>query len=72
MSLCDAQIGPMFTYVFETTHMPIPAQTKAIPNHVSLLMIFPSTYHSPKTVKRKASEFVIGTVRESSGHEQQR
>jgi hypothetical protein len=46
--------------------MPIPAQTIAMPNHVSLLMILPSTYQSPRTVKRKASEFVIGTVRESS------
>ena len=54
------------THVFDTTHMPIPAQTNAMPNHVSLLMILPSTYQSPKTVKRKASEFVIGTVSESS------
>lgn len=57
--------GP--AHVFDTTHMPMPVQTNAIPNHVSLVMILPSTYQSPRTVKRKASEFVIGTVSESSG-----
>ena len=61
------QISPC--HVFEMTHMPLPAQTNAMPTHVFVLMIFPSTYQSPKTVKRKASEFVIGTVRESSEEE---
>ena len=53
-------------HVFDTTHIPMPAHTNAMPNHVSLLMILPSTYQSPNTVKRKASEFVIGIVSDSS------
>lgn len=31
-----------------------------------LLITFPSTYHSPRTVKRKAMVFTIGTVKLSS------
>src|SRR2546421_6334355 len=50
----------------------MPAQTRPIPSHVSSVMSFPSTYHSPRTVKRKASEFVIGTVRDSSARPIQR
>jgi len=46
--------------------MKIPAQTRPMPSQVSRVMSFLSTHHSPKTVKRKASELVIGTVRESS------
>jgi hypothetical protein len=39
---------------------------------VSLLIILPSTYHSPRTVKRKARVLTMGTVRLSSGGENQR
>lgn len=34
--------------------------------YVPLLITFLSTHQSPKTVNKKASEFVIGTVSESS------
>jgi hypothetical protein len=34
--------------------------------HVPLDITFPSAHHSPSTVNKKASEFVIGTVNESS------
>jgi len=44
----------------------MPAQTKIIPSKVSFVMSLPSAYHSPSTVNRNASEFVMGTVRESS------
>lgn len=53
-------------YDFETTHSPIPPQTNAIPIHVSRSISFPSAYHSPSTVNRKANELVIGTVSDSS------
>lgn len=44
----------------------MPAHTKIIPNQVSLEMSLPSAYHSPSTVKRKANEFVMGTVSDNS------
>jgi hypothetical protein len=51
---------------FDFTHNRVPPKTRSIPSQVLRDMTLPSTYHSPKTVKRKAMEFVIGTVRESS------
>ena len=48
------------------THRAIPAQTQIIPIQVSREMSLPSARYSPSTVKRKASELVIGTVKESS------
>lgn len=44
----------------------MPAQTNSMPNHVSLVISFPSTTYSPRTVNRKAKEFVIGTVSDNS------
>ena len=55
-----------YVHSFDMTHRPIPEQTKAIPSHVSRLMTLPSTYQSPRTVKRNARELVIGIVSESS------
>ena len=37
-----------------------------MPTQVSLVINFPSARYSPKTVKRNANEFVIGTVNDSS------
>jgi hypothetical protein len=34
--------------------------------YIPLEITFPSAHHSPKTVNRKASEFVIGTVSDNS------
>lgn len=51
---------------FDHTQSPMPAQTNIMPTHVSLEMILPSAYHSPSTVKRNASEFVMGTVSDNS------
>ncbi len=48
------------------THNAIPTSTHPIPTHVSLPTPFPSATHSPSTVNKNASEFVIGTVRLSS------
>ena len=53
-------------YCFDCTHNAIPPRTKPIPNHVSLAIIFFSTYHSPRTVNKNALEFASGTVRDSS------
>ena len=50
----------------DCTHNAIPPNTNPSPNHVSLAIIFRSTYHSPRTVKRNALELDSGTVRESS------
>lgn len=52
--------------VFDCTHNAIPPKTKPIPIQVSREMTLPSAHHSPNTVNRKASEFVMGTVRLSS------
>lgn len=38
--------------------------------HIPFVITFLSAHHSPNTVKRKASEFVIGTVRLSSSKSQ--
>jgi hypothetical protein len=56
----------MENQVLDTTHKHIPAKTIVMPNAVSFVINFPSANHSPSTVKRKASEFVIGTVNDSS------
>ena len=50
----------------DCTHNAIPPNTNPSPNHVSLAIIFRSTYHSPRTVKRNALELDSGTVSESS------
>jgi len=44
------------------------SQRSPLPREITL----PSAYHSPSTVKRNASEFVIGTVRLSSTDYQHR
>lgn len=56
----------LFVQSFDHTHKPIPAQTNVMPTHVSRVITLPSAHHSPRTVNRKASEFVIGTVRDNS------
>lgn len=57
-------------YFLDTTQTTIPPKTSPIPNHVLAEITFRSTYHSPRTVKRKAIELVMGTVRESSAGKQ--
>jgi hypothetical protein len=44
----------------------MPKQTNPIPSQVFLSTVFLSTTHSPRTVNKNASEFVIGTVKLSS------
>jgi len=44
----------------------MPPSTRLMPIQVSRDITFPSAHHSPSTVNKKASEFVIGTVSESS------
>ena len=53
--------------IFDATQRPIPPQTRIIPIQVSLVMSLPSARYSPSTVNKKAKEFVMGTVRDSSG-----
>ena len=65
VNLCDI-LAVIRNQVLDTTHKHIPAKTIVMPNAVSFVINFPSANHSPSTVKRKASEFVIGTVNESS------
>ena len=55
--------------IFDATQRPIPPHTRIIPIHVSRVMSLPSARYSPSTVNKKASEFVMGTVRDNSGHE---
>jgi hypothetical protein len=58
----------LHNYDLLCTHNAMPPSTNAMPIQVSLLITFFSAHHSPSTVNKNASEFVIGTVRLNSTH----